>query len=422
MTEPGMWADQRDAAYQGFCPVCGSGPWQALGKHVARTHGIPARTLKVRLGIPVSHSLDDPQITEGRRERGQARGAPRGLISAGRTSSRDRDLEPGEARAGQTAKRIGLARARRISADVRRKIPEKDLPKIRERIAAGEKLAAVAADYGCTASAVCLAVNRDDPPPVGWAHAAPAREHLASLRDAGMPLARVAAAAGLPPARVYEIFNGHKGRDLPRFIIADHANRILAVELDTSRPHHRQIDPTGTMRRLQALIVCGWSGEVLAARSGLSQASISNMVRGKQSAITARVCDTVRALFDDLADKPPDIDTIQAWNGTRHAQTSALRAGWAPPAAWSGVDIDDPAAEPNPDVTAPVLKRAWSARMVAAAAKLDEARQALGTATDDAREALVAEHGNGVPVTVDEAASLLGISVDRARRWLRGEK
>lgn len=147
------------AARQGICPLCGRGPWRALAKHTAKAHGIDARELKRRLGIPVSHGLNDPATTEAQRDAKRAAGAPPGLIEAGRSSARAAHIGP----AGQAAKMAGLDQARQVSASRRRKIPIADLPRIRERIANGERLADVGRAYGASASVVCRALAAHPP-------------------------------------------------------------------------------------------------------------------------------------------------------------------------------------------------------------------------------------------------------------------
>lgn len=145
----------RAAAQQGICPLCGAGPWASVAKHVAKKHHVSARELKGRLGIPISHGLNSPDLTEQERAGGKQRGAPPSLISAGLNSHRAAHISG----AGKVGRAEGLRRARAVSADSRRKIPLDALPQIKDRVAAGERLRDIGADFGVTAAAVHYALR-----------------------------------------------------------------------------------------------------------------------------------------------------------------------------------------------------------------------------------------------------------------------
>lgn len=112
------------------------------------------------------------------------------------------------------------------------------------------------------------------------------------------------------------------------------ARRIMAAP---ARPADGGWVPSvGTVRRLQALTVMGWSMADLAARSDVAESTLHALRDPKHKTTRPRFAAAVERLYDELS-------------GTRgpcqYAATRALRKGWAPPAAWD--DIDDPAETPD---------------------------------------------------------------------------
>lgn len=133
-------------------------------------------------------------------------------------------------------------------------------------------------------------------------------------------------------------------------------------EIANSRDRHRrrmiaygrwehQVDATGTRRRLQALMRCGYSLPVLAARLGCSRQELRRKLheRGTVTAATARA---VADLYDDLWDQPPPGSSRQEKCSASRSRNYARERGWPPPAAWDDDPgphfIDDPAAVPSP--------------------------------------------------------------------------
>ena len=102
-------------------------------------------------------------------------------------------------------------------------------------------------------------------------------------------------------------------------------------------------DATGTRRRIQALMRCGWSVSLLAARLGQPRQVLRAKlhVRGRVTPATAAA---VRALYDDLWDRPPPEGTRFERRAATMARRYAAERGWPPPCAWDEPAIDDPAA------------------------------------------------------------------------------
>ena len=104
-------------------------------------------------------------------------------------------------------------------------------------------------------------------------------------------------------------------------------------------------DATGTRRRIQALMRCGWSVSLLATRLGQPRQVLRAKlhVRGRVTPATAAA---VRALYDDLWDRPPPEGTRFERRAATMARRYAEDRGWPPPCAWDDDRIDDPDASP----------------------------------------------------------------------------
>ena len=111
-------------------------------------------------------------------------------------------------------------------------------------------------------------------------------------------------------------------------------------------------DATGTRRRLQALMRCGWPLARLSARLGVSRELEAIVRPGGPPAIRAFTARAVAALYDELWDQVPPRQGRQYRAGSTRAVNRAVAEGWPPPQAWEDDPgphcIDDPAAVPAP--------------------------------------------------------------------------
>lgn len=167
-----------------------------------------------------------------------------------------------------------------------------------------------------------------------WCDAQPARDHIAALRAAGMGTRRIAEKAGVNRSAVDVIVRGKHGYPATR-ILRRNAEAILAVTVDLAPC--ALVDPTGTVRRIQALAAIGWSFTATGARIGWSAQNVSALVRGDRGCIAA-TAQLVRADFDRWCMTP---------GPSNRARLLAARRGWPPPLAWDDDTIDDPAASPD---------------------------------------------------------------------------
>jgi hypothetical protein len=240
-----------------------------------------------------------------------------------------------------------------------------------------------------------------------YVDAEPVREHLRALAAAGIGHRRAGELAGVSSGALSKILYGGPGNRPPsRRVRPQTAAAILAV-----RPSPQQLAPgalvdvTGTRRRAQALVACGWSQARLARELGLTAANFCAMLRRDQvSAATARA---VAGLYDRLWNRPPPEHDQRTKIAASRARNHAEREGWPPPLAWDDEHIDAPDAQPAEGWKRPArtthraadlaedaaeLTRREGYNRENAAARLGVSLAALQRALDIARHAEKAEH------------------------------
>ncbi len=170
--------------------------------------------------------------------------------------------------------------------------------------------------------------------------AGPVREHIATLRAAGIGVERIAHLAGLSVSHIRELAEHSRGdtRETRR-VRPDTATRILDIGMnDASRAPHSRVDATGTRRRLQALIAIGWPGELLAAQLGRRASSLHRSMTGES--VTARTAHDVATLYERLWNTRPPRGTGDQRAAADAARAYAAAQGWLPPLAWDDIDTD----------------------------------------------------------------------------------
>ena len=194
----------------------------------------------------------------------------------------------------------------------------------------------------------------------------PVREHIASLRALGLSVQTIADLAGENAGPLAQLIYPNHG-DYLKWITRERAERLLAVRFDLDAiPPGRNVDATGTRRRIEALMRLGWSQAHIGEALGVSRQRVSKYRGGAHvQSDTARA---VRDLFDKWWDKTgPEIRVVN----------KAIREGFPPPLAWD--DIDDPNEAPHLD-DADVVDEVALARLMAGdpvEATRDERREAV---------------------------------------------
>lgn len=175
--------------------------------------------------------------------------------------------------------------------------------------------------------------------------AAAVREHLCYLQANGLGMRRIAELTGITRNCLLRMLRDCGQRKAVARVRTGHARAILALRpgIDTARDG-ALIDATGTLRRIRALIACGYPQAHLAARLGMSPGNFADF--GTRPHITAGRARAMRALYDELSMLPPEAAGILPGSITR-ARGHAARNGWPKPLQWDDDEIDDPAAQPH---------------------------------------------------------------------------
>jgi DNA-binding CsgD family transcriptional regulator len=163
--------------------------------------------------------------------------------------------------------------------------------------------------------------------------AAQTRHHIERLRAAGWTQAQIARAANLAYRTVGGVTAGANA------ISKRTALAILSIPIGPAPSDTRDVDATGTIRRLRALAAIGWPIAHVADRLGMYPTAVSNIARGRLDHVRATTAELVAREYRALCRTP---------GPSQRVRTEARAKGWHSPAAWDG-NIDDPAAQPEID-------------------------------------------------------------------------
>jgi transcriptional regulator with XRE-family HTH domain len=111
-----------------------------------------------------------------------------------------------------------------------------------------------------------------------------------------------------------------------------------AYRLNRMHNGDREIDATGTRRRILALGTIGWSQREIAAQSGLTQRTIGRLATAVVTSVHTDTAAAIRTTFARLEMTPGP--------GGMHVTRAAINSGGLPPLAWDEDSIDDPDATP----------------------------------------------------------------------------
>lgn len=174
--------------------------------------------------------------------------------------------------------------------------------------------------------------------------AEPARRHVKALMAAGIGRRRIAEVSGVSGGSLTKLlYGGPAGRPPARRIRPATARKLLAVRANPA--DGARVDATGTRRRLQALVACGWTKTHLAAELGQTPSNFNVTLHAHQ--VYASTMRAVRALYDRLWDQPPPETTRWERQAASRARNYARTRGWPRPMAWDDELIDDPQHQPH---------------------------------------------------------------------------
>jgi hypothetical protein len=193
-----------------------------------------------------------------------------------------------------------------------------------------------------TAASAAASRRRVYGQPNPYIDATPTRDHIATLRQAGVSYHQIASLAHTSPTHVREIAGTARrseGRPPIRRIRQNTADRIQAIQ-----PHNchgspgSRVDATGTRRRLQALVASGWSRRLLGIELDRTIGTLNRVMSSDK--VLLRTARQVMELYDRLWDMAPPSQTAEKRSSIAEAQAYANERGWHPPLAWDHIDAD----------------------------------------------------------------------------------
>ena len=169
----------------------------------------------------------------------------------------------------------------------------------------------------------------------------PVRAHVEALLAAGMGRAEVCRLAEVEHYALTRLLRGDSAA-----LRRDRAARLLAV---TPPPIAQQqtgrVDTCGTIRRLDALALLGWSAADVAREAGLLPANVRGFRRRR--CVYAATRAGIAAVYDDLWSTPaPDSPTAARTRSTARKRGAVPALAWDDGAGPHG--IDNPSATPHP--------------------------------------------------------------------------
>jgi len=165
--------------------------------------------------------------------------------------------------------------------------------------------------------------------PTGLTDAAPIRVRTRALVNLGWSLEAIIAASRCPATAsgLRLIVNGTHAKAERKF------NAVAAMPLTLHVPAHVPdtclVPSLGATRRIRALMALGWRHEDISPLIGRSSHHLSSGRYPKMLALDWRLVD---AAYQKLSGTP---------GGSERARSRAVKAGFAPPAAWDHIDAPD---------------------------------------------------------------------------------
>ncbi|MFF9175929.1 hypothetical protein [Streptomyces sp. NPDC014793] len=181
--------------------------------------------------------------------------------------------------------------------------------------------------------------------------ATPVREHLLELYAAGFTPHRVSVITDIDwnTVRLYTQAAPRQGRGMIRQTTPEFAAKILAIKPEPTLPG--RVDPTGTRRRIQALVAIGWPLKELGPHIGVKPDHVRRIIKRNEQVFGTTAQATADA-YDRLRNSQPRKHGVSEI-GVARARKYAKEHRWAPPSYWAErMDvIDDPDFEPMYGVT-----------------------------------------------------------------------
>lgn len=180
-----------------------------------------------------------------------------------------------------------------------------------------------------------------------YVDAEPVRSHVQTLMDYGIGWLRIADQAGVPRSTLEKLIYGdpRRGQAPSKRVRPATAAKLLAIQAAPERLGATAgVDPTGTRRRIQALVAIGWPLSQIGARLGIHRSNLGKTLTAPKVRVSTERA--ARTLYERLWNTDPREHGVSLHSYNR-ARRHAATHGWAPPAAWDDDRLDDPAAHPD---------------------------------------------------------------------------
>lgn len=151
--------------------------------------------------------------------------------------------------------------------------------------------------------------------------------HLRHLIDSGHTIRGISGKAGVSERGINYILNSQAK------VTRIKALALLAVQPLDEAP---RVDPTGTIRRIQALAFIGWPVASTAEQSGYHPSYFFNIIAGRVQSIPRPVAQRIAAVYREYSHRP---------GPSEYTRAIARRNQWHGPVAWDA--IDDPNEQPE---------------------------------------------------------------------------
>lgn len=177
--------------------------------------------------------------------------------------------------------------------------------------------------------------------------AKPAQKHVKNLLRRGWGVENIAKNSGVSKSTISRLLYGEPAKNAPPpvMVLASTSDSILGFAPTGKRNRHEgtvleSVDATGTKRRVQALVACGYSMAFLAKEFGASRQIMTKLIQGDRVLLTK--AESFKTIYDRLWDKEPPRTTAAQKKAYTTAKKMAQENGWPPPMAWDDDAIDNP--------------------------------------------------------------------------------
>ncbi|GAA0200286.1 hypothetical protein GCM10009526_23670 [Glutamicibacter creatinolyticus] len=174
----------------------------------------------------------------------------------------------------------------------------------------------------------------------------PVRDRLLELRDE-IGLSYTSQLTGISRRTLDGIIDGKLNNGNPRRSVSEPTYRkimFLQVPPYMERPDNQLVPAAGTIRRIQALMACGYSAKHLGRVLGVTGRRVS--LYFEQPTVKAGTARTIRDVYEKYWNVPPAASSYYERGGITRTLNAARRNGWKPPMFWDDDRIDDPTYTP----------------------------------------------------------------------------